>query len=230
MNKLKALVLAAATLILPLTANAQLAYTARTVPLHAGPAADYPVVAILEGGLALTVQGCLQDYSWCDVAAGANRGWVYAPNIKYFYRGATVPVINYAAAFGIGVVTFVIGNYWQDHYVSRPWYRQLPQWRQRPARAAIHPRPPHRTAHPGEWQRPAPAYRPLQRPPIAGLNPPPPREAARAGAGQRPMAASRTLLRPPIAGASPRPAQTRAHPGREQSRTPGPARGARHRP
>lgn len=156
MNNLKALVLAAAMLVVPIAANAQLAYTAKTVPLHAGPAGDYPVVATLGSGFAVTVQGCLPDYSWCDVIAGEYRGWVDARNINHFYQGASVPVINYGAAIGIGVVTFVIGNYWQDHYIRHSWYRQMAQWRHRPAHAAIHPRPPQRTAASGAGP-PAPA-------------------------------------------------------------------------
>lgn len=230
MNTLKVLVLAAATLLLPVTANAQVAYTAGAVSLHAGPAADYPVVAILGGGLAVTVQGCTQDYSWCDVIAGEYRGWVYARDISYFYQGAQVPVLNYGAAIGIGVVTFVIGNYWQQHYIGRPWYRQMPHWSQRPPRAAIDPRPPQRTAHPGRWQRPAPAFQPFVRPPIAGAYPRPQQAGPRLRHEQSPMSVSRPPLRPPGAGANPRPGQRGAHPGTRQRPMTGPSQGSRPRP
>lgn len=230
MNNLKALVLAAAMLVVPIAANAQLAYTARTVPLHAGPAGDYPVVATLGSGFAVTVQGCLPDYSWCDVIAGEYRGWVDARNINHFYQGASVPVINYGAAIGIGVVTFVIGNYWQDHYIRHSWYRQMAQWRHRPAHAAIHPRPPQRTAHPQEWQRPAPARRPLLRPESTGVYPRPQQAGPRLRIEQSPTPASRPLFRPQSAGTSPQPGQRGAHPGRVQHRTPGTSQRFRHRP
>lgn len=157
MNTLKALILAAAMLVLPAAAHAQLAYTAGAVTLHAGPAADYPVVAVVAGGLEVNVQGCTRDYRWCDVIAGGYRGWMHARRINYFYRGAYVPVIHYGAAIGIGVVAFVIGNYWQQHYVGRPWYRQHPHWSQRPPHADFHPRPPRAAlpaqAHAGNNQR-----------------------------------------------------------------------------
>ena len=121
MNTLKALVLAAAMLFLPVAAHAQPAYTAGTVSLHAGPAADYPVVAVVQGGLSVSVHGCTPDYRWCDVVAGGYRGWLHARDIDYFYQGARVPLIDYGAVVGIGVVTFIIGNYWQQHYTARHW-------------------------------------------------------------------------------------------------------------
>jgi uncharacterized protein YraI len=227
MNHLKVLVLAAAALVLPVAANAELAYTAKTVHLRAGPARDYPVVAILGAGLAVDVQGCLQDYSWCDVIAGPNRGWVYARNIDYAYQGAYVPVINYGAIIGIGVVTFIIGSYWHDHYIDRPWYRQMPDWSHRPPRAAINPRPPQVGAQPGETQRPMPTYRPPQLPPSPGIVPRQPQVGARPGGEQHPPPASRPVQRPPAAGVNPRPPQEGAHPGGGQRQTPGPSHGSR---
>ncbi|OGA50627.1 MAG: hypothetical protein A3G25_09025 [Betaproteobacteria bacterium RIFCSPLOWO2_12_FULL_63_13] len=183
MNCSKALLLASALLAFPGVSTAQqyLAYTTNTVLLRAGPAREFPVVAVLQNGDAVAVQGCLQDYSWCDVVAGPNRGWLDARYIAYPYQGATVPVIDYGAAVGIGVVTFIIGSYWHDHYVARPWYRQLPHWSHRPQRAgvrapyahrpghrpprpAIHPRPPHKVVR-AVKVRPVPVIRPLERPP-----------------------------------------------------------------
>jgi len=229
-NNLKALVLVVAALALPIAATAQVAYTAKTVHLRAGPARDYPVVAILESGVAVTVQGCMQDYSWCDVIAGLDRGWVYAGNIVYSYQGANVPVISYGAVIGIGVITFVIGSYWQDHYLGRPWYRQMPHWSHRPARAAIHPRPPHAAPHPGGARHPVPAYRTPPSPPGAGVTPRPPHAGAHPGARPRPAPADRPVHMPPSAGAHPRPPQTGAQPGRVQRPMPGAPQAPRPRP
>jgi len=229
-NNLKALVLVVAALALPIAANAQVAYTAKTVHLRAGPARDYPVVAILESGVAVTVQGCMQDYSWCDVIAGLDRGWVYAGNIVYAYQGANVPVISYGAVIGIGVITFVIGSYWQDHYVGRPWYRHMPHWSHRPPRAAIHPGPPHAPAHPGGARHPVPAYRTPPSPPGAGVTPRQPHAGAHPGARPRPAPADRPVPVPPSAGAHPRPPQTGAQPGRVQRPMPGAPQAPRPRP
>lgn len=56
----------------------QVAHATKDVNLRAGPERDYPVVAILQAGVTMTVMGCLPDYRWCDVVAGPNQGWVYA--------------------------------------------------------------------------------------------------------------------------------------------------------
>ena len=143
---------------LPGVSQAQLAYAAKQVNLRAGPGMEYPVVAILLAGVPVTVQGCLADYHWCDVEAGPSRGWVYGANIVYPYQGANVPVISYGSVIGIGVLAFSVVNYWDQHYVGRPWYPQRHRWINRP------PPPPH--APP--VQRPAP---PEQRGPT-GHRPP----------------------------------------------------------
>ena len=125
--------LVAAFAALPATSQAQqLAYTAKDVNVRAGPARAYPVVAVLRAGTPISVQGCLSDYQWCDVAAGPYRGWLYAGNILYSYQGANVPVLSYGGALGIGIIAFSLGTYWDDHYRGRPWYPQRQQWIARP--------------------------------------------------------------------------------------------------
>jgi uncharacterized protein YraI len=128
-------------------AQAQLAVTAKNAHLRAGPARDYPVVAILPMGLEISVQGCLSDYSWCDVIVGPSRGWMYAGNISYAYNGAYVPLITYGAEIGVGVVGFILFDYWTLHYHNRPWYRDREEWVHRhgpgwPVRPGVHPRAP----------------------------------------------------------------------------------------
>lgn len=148
--------------IIPVAALSQLAYTAKSVHVRAGPAREYPVVAILQPGVAVTVFGCLSDYSWCDVDAGVGRGWVYAKNILYPHQGANVPVLNYGAVIGIGIIGFSLGTYWPNYYLDRPWYRQMPNWSHR-----LHKPPP--GPHSGV---PLPAPQPA---PGAGPHRPPPR-------------------------------------------------------
>ncbi|MFC5497367.1 SH3 domain-containing protein [Caenimonas terrae] len=161
-------------------AQGWLAFAAKDIHLRAGPARDYPVVAIVPAGVELQVQGCLPNYSWCDVLAGPNRGWVYAGNISYPYQGARVPVLTYGAVIGIGVLGFVINDYWHDYYRGRPWYGDRDRWIHRPhLRPAPLPRPfppPHgvRPEHPRLPQPAAPigAHPPLGAPHRPG---PPPR-------------------------------------------------------
>lgn len=133
MRYLRTLGLAAAALgAMPLAWSAQWAQTARDVNLRAGPAVEYPIVARVRAGVSISVVGCLSDYHWCDVEVGPSRGWVYAGNIVYPYQGAYVPVLDYGALIGIGIVAFTLGNYWDDHYRGRPWYPQRELWIERP--------------------------------------------------------------------------------------------------
>ena len=135
----------------PAIAYAQVAYTAKNVHLRAGPARDYPVVAILPAGFQIAVEGCLSGYSWCDVLAGPNRGWVYAANIVYPYQGADVPVLTYGAEIGLGIVVFSVGDYWDHYYRGRPWYSQRQVWINRPrAGVGAGGRPPPRAPSPGQ--------------------------------------------------------------------------------
>jgi len=176
MKYVKALGFAAAALAaMPVTSYAQqMAYTAKDVNLRAGPSRDYPVVAILRGGISISITGCISDYRWCDVVAGPYRGWVYAQNIVYPYQGDNVPVLTFGALIGIGIITFSIGSYWDDHYRASPWYPQRYYWIDRPPRPIF---PPVRPRQP----RPGPGFGPGQ-----GLPPPPPPPQMRAPDGRQP--------------------------------------------
>jgi uncharacterized protein YraI len=162
-------VLALALTVLPAAVQAQpqQATTSKRVNLRAGPARDFPLVAVLPAGLAVSVQGCLPDYRWCDVIAGYQRGWVYAGNLNYFYQGHYGPLPNYAPLIGLVVFGFILDDYWGHHYVDRPWYRDRHRWVGRfypaPAPAPrLHARPappPHFVPAPPHRPGPAPAPR-----------------------------------------------------------------------
>lgn len=133
-NQLKALCLLSAALVaVPSVAwSQQLAYASQTVNMRAGPSRDYPIVATLGSGTPMTIYGCLQDYKWCDVVVGSSRGWVYSGSIVYPYLGRNVPVMSYGPTVGLGIVTFSIGNYWDNYYTDYPWYPQRQNWASRP--------------------------------------------------------------------------------------------------
>lgn len=149
LGPLTLLATAIAITVVPGAAQAQAAFTAKSVHLRAGPARDYPVVAVLPAAYPIAVEGCLSDYSWCDVIAGATRGWVYAGNINYAYQNSYVPVLNYGAIIGLTVFGFILDDYWGSYYRDRPWYPQRDHWAHRPV-----------TPHPG--------FRPPMRPGQAG--------------------------------------------------------------
>ena len=133
-NNLKALCLLSVSLVaVPTVAwSQQLAYASKLVNMRAGPSRDYPVVATLGSGTAMTIYGCLQGYTWCDVVVGASRGWVYSGNIVYPYQGRNVPVMSYGSSIGLGIVSFSMGNYWDNYYTDYPWYPQRQNWASRP--------------------------------------------------------------------------------------------------
>jgi uncharacterized protein YraI len=157
--------LAVLLIAIPVAAAAQDAFTNRTVNVRAGPDTSYPVVAVLGAGAPVQVMGCLDDWSWCDVAFADNRGWIYAPYLTYAYQGVQVPFYTYAPSFGIPIITFSIGPYWDRYYRGRPWYARRDHWVNRPPPPHVRPPgPPPRTG-------PPPATRVMPTPRAA---PPPP--------------------------------------------------------
>ena len=144
------LYLAAGLLALPTVASAQSqAFTTSSVNVRAGPAADYPIVAQLPGGVAVTVMGCLSNFQWCDVAGPNLRGWVYASRLSSPYQGNNVPLMNYGTVIGLPVLGFSIADYWGNYYRGRPWYNQQSHW-------AHHAPPPPRpgAGRPPGWRPP----------------------------------------------------------------------------
>ena len=220
---------------LPGAVQAQAAFTATTVNVRAGPGRDYPLVAVLPAGLQVAVQGCLTDYSWCDVVAGPNRGWVYAGNLNYVYQNTYVPLLNYGPVIGIGVLGFVLDDYWGRHYHDRPWYPERHRWattgplpppRAPAADADPSAPPPPRSFAPGPRSGPGCAAcgrRPAQPTPTAATPAVQPH-----GRGSRaPLGPSHSGRRPPGARAPGRP---RRRPARAEGAAPGASRRRRVRP
>lgn len=163
--------------LLALPASALTAFTSRDANLRAGPSEQYPAVAVIRSGVGLVVEGCVSDYQWCDVSAGPHRGWMYAGNIVYPYQSASVPVIDYGAAIGIGIVAFSLANYWDRHYHARPWYSQRQHWIDRPIHYDHRPRPPGRYFDAGDhrpiWphnEGPVPGFSSHNRPPHSNFD------------------------------------------------------------
>jgi uncharacterized protein YraI len=131
MRKLLTVGLASVLLAISFATSAQDAFTTRSVNVRAGPDTSYPAVATLGGGVPVQVMGCLDDWSWCDVAFEDNRGWIYAPYLSYVYQGARVPFYTYAPSFGIPIIGFSVGSYWDRYYRGRPWYGRRDYWERR---------------------------------------------------------------------------------------------------
>ncbi|HEY0180227.1 MAG TPA: SH3 domain-containing protein [Dokdonella sp.] len=143
MHRLAKLACAGVCLFLPLLAHAYDGIVTANVNLRAGPDIGYPAVRVLPAGVPVAIQGCLDGWTWCDVVAGPDRGWVAGTYLENVYDGRRVVVTDYGARIGIPVVAFALGAYWDHYYRGRPWYRERSVWERRRFGHRPPPRPPH---------------------------------------------------------------------------------------
>lgn len=190
---------------LPITAAAADGYVAVTANLRAGPDSGYPRITTLHAGTPVSIQGCIDGWTWCDVIAFGDRGWIAADFLQFDYESRRVLVPEYGMRIGIPIISFVFGNYWDSYYRTRPWYRDRDRWSHRPYghRPPVRPRPPVHRPPP----RPKP---PINRPPV---RPRPP--VNRPPAAQRPPV-NRPPTRPPANARPP----SRPDPGNRPGRPP----------
>jgi len=136
------------------------AYTQGVVHLRAGPSTEYPPVISIPPGSLLQVNGCLDDFTWCDVEWGGNHGWVYGNYLYYDYQDRRVPVLQFGTSLGIGIVSFSLGDYWGRYYAGRPWYARRNYWMHRPVPPRRPPGPRPAPPRPGPPPRPVAPHRP----------------------------------------------------------------------
>lgn len=106
----------ACMMLASVSALAQTAMTLREVNMRAGPDAVFPVVTWLNSQDIVQVQGCVEGFTWCDVVAGRQRGWVNAHYLRNVFP-SRVPV-----------VTFSVEQYWDEHFRNRRWYGNKADW------------------------------------------------------------------------------------------------------
>jgi len=128
MKRLISMLALAVALFTSASAFAYDGYVTRSVRLRAGPDSSYPAVARLRGGTSVVIEGCVDDWSWCDVSTRHDRGWVNGNYLQNEYRGRRVLIPRYGVQIGIPIISFVFGSYWDDHYRNRSWYRERDRW------------------------------------------------------------------------------------------------------
>lgn len=138
------IVTAVASLILcaPLLASAAEGWVVADISLQAGPDTEYPSLDELAAGTPVTIAGCIEGWTWCDViAVDGERGWVPGSFLEEEYNNAPVIVLDYGPRIGIPVVSFSLGVYWDHYYRNRPFYSQRHEWTSRTIRPHAPPRP-----------------------------------------------------------------------------------------
>lgn len=108
----------------PLLASAADGWVVADISLQAGPDTDFPSLAMLEAGTPVAIQGCIDGWTWCDVVADEDRGWVPGTFLEEQIGGRPLVIIDAGARIGIPIVSFSIGTYWDRHYHNRPFYSQ----------------------------------------------------------------------------------------------------------
>jgi uncharacterized protein YraI len=205
------------------------AYTTTRLSLRAGPDSGYPRIRTLAPGTPLAVQGCIEDFLWCDVIAYGDRGWVAGDYLDFEYEGRRVYLPDYGLRIGIPIITFTFGSYWDSYYRTRPWYRQRDRWSHwRPVyrpphrpRPPIQHRPPSRPKPPVAQPKPRP---PVMRPPATRppVQPRPPVQQPRPPVQRPPVQARPPVARPPAQSRPP----AAPHPPTPARPAPAPARPA----
>lgn len=155
------------------------AYATANVNLRAGPSTSYPVITQIPAGASLVDNGCLADYSWCDVSFGNNRGWLSARYMQVSYQGQR-QTLSPAIAFAAGIaVTAFSASYWDNHYRAYPWYGSWGRYPVPPPPRPYLPPPgwgpPRGWGGPPPGWRPPPSYNPGWYGPYRGGHMPPPR-------------------------------------------------------
>ena len=113
---------------LPVAALAGDAYVTASVNLRSGPDSSYPTVARLRAGSAVSLDGCVDGWAWCDVSNGDDRGWVSGAFLQQEYEGERLGIRSYGSRIGIPIISFEFGSYWNDHYRNRPWFERREHW------------------------------------------------------------------------------------------------------
>jgi len=104
------------------------AITTTAVNLRSGPDLNYPPVVVLPPNTAVVVYGCMNAWSWCDVSWGPQRGWIAGAYLTAMWENQRRPWQYAAPRYNVPIVTFNFGNYWDNHYRGRNWYRQRDRW------------------------------------------------------------------------------------------------------
>ncbi len=100
------------------------AFTSTDVNLRAGPSTSYPAVDVVGAGDRVRVFGCLSTRSWCDVGYSGIRGWMSSNYLVEDYKVRRYTGPRVVDEIDAPIISFSVGNYWDNHYRGRGFYRE----------------------------------------------------------------------------------------------------------
>ncbi len=107
MNKRSMFALTTAGLLAAAPALAQVSATAATdLNFRAGPGGDQQILGVIPAGDEVTVLGCLEASSWCQVDVQGTQGWAFGEYLNAFVEEQPVVVIENREPLAIETVTF----------------------------------------------------------------------------------------------------------------------------
>jgi len=109
-------------------ASASPGYVSRNVNLRAGPDVRYPVVERVRAGTRVEIFGCLDQWDWCEVGSRNDRGWVSGSYLQAIQHNRRVYIGHAGPVIGFPVISFEVGNYWDEHYRNKPFYHDRVKW------------------------------------------------------------------------------------------------------
>jgi uncharacterized protein YraI len=109
----------AAAIAFPALAYAQdvAAIVTTDLNLRAGPAPNFPIVAVIPANATIQLYGCDAALQWCDVGFEGQRGWSYAAYLTY--QNTVIPQVQTGLP---PTATFEPEAYWAANYTNMPFY------------------------------------------------------------------------------------------------------------
>ena len=106
------------------SAQAANGYTTGDVNMRTGPGVNYPRIAVIPRGAAVTIRGCVRNHRWCDVSWRGWRGWVSARYLAWTRYRRPIYRPGYPPLWGGPIIQFRFERYHDRWYRGRPYYRK----------------------------------------------------------------------------------------------------------
>lgn len=142
-NKFPLLIACLAVVGFSTPAQAESGFVSAGVNLRSGPGVNYPIVATVNSGQFLEINGCVTEWNWCEVSWRGFSGWISSHYLRHQTYGSIAESSN--IMINLPTIIFNQDDYWDKHYRDRPFYNE---WNTK--RNAPEPRPARNNNYPGQ--------------------------------------------------------------------------------